>query len=136
MTTRRREALVATATRGATVNERQTAQAKLKTDLAVRSEEQDDVWSSQGVVTRERKGVKTYLRGTALAYFLKHTKDGQVFTARSFPMSVDFNSYEFYMVLSWLIKNDLVVKNGTKYTVPNRAFVKATWNAAVDTMKL
>jgi hypothetical protein len=136
MTTRRQNALVATATRGGTVHERLTAQAKLKGSLAARSEEQDDTWTSQGVMTRERNGVKSYLRGAALAYFLRHVKEAQAFTARSFPMSVDFSSYEFYMVLSWLTKNDLVVKNGTKYTIMNRAYVRSIWNEAVDQMKL
>src|SRR3954447_1638708 len=136
MTTRRQKALVATATRGGTAQERQTAKEKLKTDLAVRSEEQDDVWTGQGVLARERNGNKAYLRGTALRHFLGHVKDDVAFTARSVPMSEDFGTGDFYMVLSWLLKNDLCSKNGSKYTIPNRSFVRATWNQAVDAMKL
>jgi hypothetical protein len=136
MTKRRQAALVATATRGIG-HEQQVAREKIKTTaLAVRSEEQDDVWTGQGVLARQRNGNKAYLRGAALKHFLSHVRDGQAFTVRSVPMSEDFGTGDFYMVLSWLLKHGLCLKNGTKYTVVNRNSVRSAWNQAVDQMKL
>lgn len=126
------------ADRGGTPNERSTAKRLLDAaNLPVpRAEEVDDQWTGQGWLTRTRGDGKAYLRGAELRHFLSHVKDGQIVTNRTIPLSDTFGSSAFYMVLSFLLKHDLVVKMGSRYQIGNKQEIVACWNRYVEMMKL
>jgi hypothetical protein len=125
---------------GGTVHEREIASRKLSqlrsTLPAVRAEEVSDAWSTCGTLVRDRNGAKAYLRETALRYFLEHVSNGCVVTNRTVPLSDEFGSGDFYVILSWLLKHDLCIKMGSRYQISSKAAIVKKWNGFVDQMKV
>lgn len=129
---------------GATPHEKQTARkllANLKTAPAdtlpeLRSEETDDVWTGQPVLTRNRNGANAMLRGQALAHFLANIRDGQEITYKSVPFADNYGSGDFYVILSWLLKTGHAHKLGSRYKIPSIKAIKAAWNDQIEQMKM
>jgi hypothetical protein len=138
----RENKLTRMAERGGTPNERAVAARKLvdnrtSTNLpAVRSEEAGDVWSVCGVLIRHRNEVRSHLRETALRHFLGHISNGCVVTNRTVSFTDDYGVNDFYTILSWLLKNNLCVKMGSRYQIPSKAAIVRKWNEFVDQMKI
>jgi hypothetical protein len=145
----RRVALENVASRGGSENERRQAARHLANGtggtrkvggLALNTE---DRWQPLGTIVRTRPtlsapdGANSYLRGTALAFFLKHIKENVQFNARTIPQ-IDkiFGVGDFYVILNWLLQHNLATKYGSKYEVHDFDAVRAAWNAACDAMKL
>ena len=128
------------AERGGTENERAVAKAKLQSFASVPAkvapEEASDIWLPMGQLIRIRGNSRTFLRQTALKHFLQHIKNKQEFNNRSIPLTDDFGTGDFYVILSWLLKCNLCIKRGSRYEIPNKATVVAMWNLSVDSMKL
>jgi hypothetical protein len=144
-TDRKRDALREIATRGGTPEERENARLKLASmgkvsaapaPPAVRSDEADDKWEIDGRLARTRKGNRSYMRRGALRHFLKNVRNGEWFKGYEMPYNEDFRSSDFYVVLSWLLFNDLALKKGESYCVPSKSAAVAAWNKSLDDLKL
>jgi hypothetical protein len=137
MTNRKQSALVQIATRGGSVNEQIIAAKMLakNTTLVEYKEESNDRWEASGVLIRYRNEVKAYLRQNCLIYFLKQVGNKE-FTYKDIKYTDDFGSGDFYTILSWLLKNNLVLKIGSRYIVLDSSLVVTTWNHSVERMKI
>ena len=130
------------ALRGGTANERSIANSKLQSLTVVSAlaviedEEKGDVYVPQGQLIRIRKGLKAYLRGNVLKHFLTNVQDGVLFSNRSIAMTEEFGSGDFYVVLGWLLCNNLAIKHGSKYEIKSRLKVVEKWNELVGQMRL
>lgn len=133
----KRKKLEVMASRGGTVNERTIAKKKLETLPAViESEESRDIWVPMGNLIRVRGNVRVFLRGPALKHFLHNVKEGEKFSNRTVPLTAEFGTGDFYVVLSWMLKNNLCTKYGSKYEIGSKARIAKMWNASVDEMKI
>lgn len=127
----RQEKLAVYAARGGTENERAVAREKMGSLPAIRKEEADDTWTPRGEIVRDRRGAKAYLRGAALAYMLESVVEGNFFSEREMVRNENFGSGDFYVIISWMLKFDLCVKSGSRYSVPSKQNVKDKWNKSI-----
>jgi hypothetical protein len=139
----KKDKLIRMAQRGGSDNERLMAIAALRklgytVNIKIKQEEKSvgETWQGYGVIARTRDYATAYVKGPDLAYFLSQIHDGQSVTYNQIKKTKTFSNHDFYVIISWLVANNLCTKHGARYRIPSKAAITNCWNKFVEGMKL
>ena len=124
--------------RGGTKNEREVArrmldEAGIKRPGKAVAVVKPPQWHGDGVM---RLDSGPPITTSQIRHLLNHIQENTPFTYKNIPMVTFFGSGHFYLIINFLSDNKLIRKQGSKYTIDNKAAIRAQWNKLIESARL